>query len=84
MNEERKSEFRVEYIKLVSNPKFGYEDMFKVVQMYIYYRKGEMWQPSGVNLNQLEHAFNYAKDWFGNYFEICILRDKQNKVIKVW
>jgi len=84
MDEKLKTYTRERFIELLMIERFGYEEMFRVVQMYIFYRKQEKWEPRNINLNDLQVAFDYARNWMSVHFELNILRDKKEKVIKIF
>ena len=59
--------------------------MMGVVQTYIYDMKQVNWNPTQVNIFQLQEAYEYAIMYYSKKFHVNILRNKSgNKILKIY
>jgi len=58
--------------------------MMVVLRSYIQERKEIQWNPTQVNIFELQEAYDYTIMWYSKKFNINILRNADNKVLKIY
>ena len=70
----------VQYMNSTPDPNI----MMVVLRTYIQERKEIQWNPTQVNIFELQQAYDYAITWYSAKFNINILRNIDKKVIKIY
>ena len=62
----------------------SYQDKYDLVRYYIKEKKDVDYNPTNVNIHELDQAFPYAFEYYMQKFNGFVLRDNKKKVIKYY